>query len=136
MTLLSLAQAFGAGASQDADELVIQKAALTGLTATANNSAESLLAALLLTLASQIRGRLETEGGDPITTEAGAPITFDNSADYRLDCYPFSQGLTARGGSTYRQRVFVLHFWLTVVPFNSSLDPDLIDYADFRTSRD
>ncbi|ACC80338.1 hypothetical protein [Nostoc punctiforme] len=46
----TLVQIFGAGAVQDSASLTIQKAALTavGLTASSNNSAESLLIALLL----------------------------------------------------------------------------------------
>ena len=44
-----LTDVFGAGASQDATTITISKASLVGLTPSASNTAESLLAALLQT---------------------------------------------------------------------------------------
>ena len=44
----TLTEVFGAAATQDATTLTITKADLTGLTASANNTAESLLVGILL----------------------------------------------------------------------------------------
>jgi len=48
MAEYTLSDLFGAGASQDATSITIQKSDLTGLTAAAVNTAESLVVALVL----------------------------------------------------------------------------------------
>lgn len=79
MQQLSLTQIFGVGASQDADVLIINKTSLKRLTPTANNTAESLLAAILLTALENFQGSITDENNQPITDETGQCITFDNS---------------------------------------------------------
>jgi hypothetical protein len=81
---LSLAQLFGEGAYQDASVLVIQKSDLLRLTPQANNTAESLLAAILITAYSAFSGTITTGDNQPITTEYGASLTFDNSEAFEL----------------------------------------------------
>lgn len=47
MTKPTLVQAFGPGATQNATDLILKKADLPGLTASASNDAESLVAAIM-----------------------------------------------------------------------------------------
>lgn len=84
MQSLSLSNIFGAGAFQDADILVIQKASLSKLTATDNNTTESLLAAILITASSNFKGVITDENNQAITTETGEVIAFDNSEAFEL----------------------------------------------------
>lgn len=79
MQQLSLAQLFGVGAFQDANVLTITKTSRLGLTPSANNTAESLLAASLLTALQNFQGSINDENNQPIMDESGQGITFDNS---------------------------------------------------------
>ncbi|MEH1849284.1 MAG: hypothetical protein V7L25_31020 [Nostoc sp.] len=79
MQHLTLAQVFGVGASQDVNALVISKASLLGLSASANNTAESLLAAILITALQCFQGDINDENGNALTDENSETITFDNS---------------------------------------------------------
>lgn len=81
---LSLTQLFGEGAFQNPTTIVIQKASLAKLTPTVNNSAESLLAAILITALANFKGVISSETFDSITDEHGQPITFDNSETFEL----------------------------------------------------
>ncbi len=54
MAELTLTQIFGANATQSSTDIVIRKSDLTGLTASSNNSAESLLVAILLKVKSYL----------------------------------------------------------------------------------
>lgn len=84
MIQFSLVQIFGENAYQDSNSLVINKAALLGLIPSSTNSAEALLAALLLTAHRNFEGNLEDEQGNVITDELGRNITFSNSNLYEL----------------------------------------------------
>lgn len=78
---------FGEGFYQDAEVVVIQKASLPRLTASLQNAAESLLAALMLQSASVFSGVLQDQNGEVLTTENNEPLEFDNSAFYEvLNC--------------------------------------------------
>ncbi|QHG15808.1 hypothetical protein [Nostoc sp. ATCC 53789] len=81
---LSLADLFGEEATQDATVLVIQKSDLLRLTPQVNNTAESLLAAILVTAFSAFSDAITTEDDQSITTEDGFPLTFDNSEAFEL----------------------------------------------------
>jgi hypothetical protein len=76
MQPLTLTQLFGEGAFQDANVLVIQKANLLRLTPNANNTGESLLAAILITALINFRG--------VITDENNQPIAYNNSEAFEL----------------------------------------------------
>ncbi|MBD2508283.1 hypothetical protein H6G91_13505 [Nostoc muscorum FACHB-395] len=81
---LSLADIFGKGVTQNATVLVIQKSDLLRLTPQVNNTAESLLAAILITALPAFSGTITTEDNQSITTEDGTPLTFDNSEAFEL----------------------------------------------------
>lgn len=84
MNELTLAQLFGVNASQDGQNLFIDKSDLPLLTPSANNTAESLLVAILLKALENFAGTLTDENNQPITDELNQPITFDNSDAYEL----------------------------------------------------
>jgi len=84
ITNLSLQQLFGDNAYQDIDHLVISKGDLYGLSATSNNTAESLLVAIIVNACRQFEGTIEDENNQPITDENNVPITFNNSNLYDL----------------------------------------------------
>lgn len=85
----TLSSVFGDGASQTSTTLTISKADLPGLTATANNTAESLLVALLL----KAKAGLSQENFDQnidqsVYISTGYPsFTFrgQNNDSYRID---------------------------------------------------
>lgn len=79
---LTLRQIFGISATQTANELIIQKADLAGLTPLNNNSAKQLLAAILLKSLSNFEGVLKNEFGNAILDERAATIEYDNSNLY------------------------------------------------------
>jgi hypothetical protein len=67
-----LADAFGSGASQDINQLIIPKAAFAKLTAKAQNSTESLLVAILLQSAGKMLvGDRELDPDRTIAVEQG-----------------------------------------------------------------
>ncbi|MBC6436213.1 hypothetical protein FM036_45620 [Nostoc sp. HG1] len=91
--LLSLAQIFGAGAFQDENILIINKASLLRLSPSIFNSPESLLTAILITALENFSGILNDENNQAITNEFNEPITFDNSDAFEfikmIDWMPF-----------------------------------------------
>lgn len=103
----TLIQVFGPNASQDADELVISKTdlATVGLTPAADNSAESLLTAIIrkaegsLTTTAQ-----ETNPDQSITIEDGFPSLVD------------------RAGTAYRRNQKTISF--DKLDTQSAIDPD------------
>ena len=84
MQLLSLTQLFGEGAFQDTNILIIQKASLLKLTTTANNTAESLLVAILITALPNFKENITDKNNQIITDEKNQAITFDNSEAFEL----------------------------------------------------
>lgn len=101
----TLEQVFGVGAVQDADTLTIQKSALTGLTATANNTAESLLVAILKKAMATLTTTFQ--GDDPDRS-----ITIEESF----------QQIVTRGEFTFRQQT--LNVNLQKLDPASTIDPD------------
>lgn len=83
-TNIPIEKIFGAGFFQDANVLVIQKASLPMLIPSSNNTAESLLAAILL-LASQLTKAQLTANSQPITIN-GYPLIIKNNSDYSMIC--------------------------------------------------
>ena len=76
---LTLVQAFGSNASQSVNLLTINKADLPLLTPSSNNTADSLLVAILLQVLSNFQGNLTDEKGNTVTDQNNIPITYDNS---------------------------------------------------------
>lgn len=118
MLNFALADLFGANASETSTTLIITKADLasTGLIASATNSSESLLIALILNLANQFTGNLGTQVGDELTTEDGYSLGFsiDDSVYQMLYCN-FWQGFTNnRNGSNYWFYQYLIEVWSVV----------------------
>lgn len=82
MQNLTLQQLFGTNASQNATTITIKKSDFAGLTPGANNSAESLLAAILLLAANEFGGRLVDEADFAIVDETGETILYDQRGLY------------------------------------------------------
>jgi hypothetical protein len=88
----TLVEIFGIGAVQNSTTLTIQKSALAavGLTASASNTAESLMVAILLTAASYLNDTNQGTNADIQVTiaDSGFPqIVNRNSAQYRQITY-------------------------------------------------
>ena len=81
---LTLQQLFGSSVYQDIDRLVIDKGDLFNLSASATNTAESLLIAIVMNALRQFEGVIEGENNVSITNEKNVPITYNNSALYGL----------------------------------------------------
>lgn len=85
----SLAAVFGAGASQTATTITILKADLPGLTASANNTPESLLAGILLKAQAGLpKTGFDADINQSIYIDIGYPtFTFrgTNNDSYRVD---------------------------------------------------
>lgn len=81
----TLQQVFGANATQDSTTLTIYKSDLTGLTASANNSAESLFAAVTLKAQVQLNDTNQANNPDQsISIDTGiGSITTRNNQNYR-----------------------------------------------------
>jgi hypothetical protein len=81
----TLIEIFGVGATQNANEITILKNSLTGLTPSANNTPESLLAAIILK--AQTKLTQESQDANPeqnITIENGiSSIVTRNNQNYR-----------------------------------------------------
>lgn len=74
----TLQQLFGANATQDNQSLVIRKSDLPGLTPSVNNTAESLLVAILLQSWGEFEGLLVDETGEPVVDETGEAIGYNH----------------------------------------------------------
>ncbi|MBD2609448.1 hypothetical protein H6G81_34405 [Scytonema hofmannii FACHB-248] len=84
MESLSITQIFGAGAFQNENNLVIQKSSLLKLTPKLNNTAESLLIAILITASRNFQGTVTDELNRTITNQSNQSIFFDNSEAFEL----------------------------------------------------
>lgn len=74
--LLTLEQIFGQGTVENASTISIPKSGLSGLSASASNSPESLLAAILINALRQFQGEI-TANGNPLNAN-GNPLTYSN----------------------------------------------------------
>lgn len=91
---------FGVNASQTADTFTISKSDLPGLTPSANNSAESLLSAIILKAREQCEGLVCDELGRSIASESGF-IEYDNSELFDLVIKYWRLIVLTRNGSRY-----------------------------------
>ena len=103
----TLAQVFGASATQDSSTFTITKASLSGLTASSSNSAESLLVAILLKAQSYL-------------TQAN----FDANTDQSIYAATGFSSFTTRGTNNDPYRVDQITFNLAKADTASTLDPD------------
>lgn len=101
----TLAQVFGANATQDSTYLTIYKSDLTGLTVASENSAESLLAAIIL--------KAQTQLND--TNQA-------NNADQSISIDTGVGGITTRNNQNYRE--YSLNITLSKLDTQSAIDPN------------
>ena len=79
-----LQELFGANAYQDINSVVISKLDFSNLTATNSNTAESLLAAIIINACDRFVGNVNDQNGIAITNLDDTPITYDNSTLYDL----------------------------------------------------
>ena len=86
----TLAAVFGANATQSATELIIRKSDLTtvGLTASAINTPESLLAAIIV-----------------LAQSALGETSYGSNLDQSITIIDGTDSLTTRGTITYRQKI-------------------------------
>lgn len=101
----TLIEVFGAGATQTATALTISKADLTGLTASATNSAESLLAGIIL------------KAGTALTTTAR-----DSNPDQSIAIEQGFDQVAYRGTTAYYQSARTLT--LQKINTSAAIDPD------------
>ncbi|MGL4638793.1 MAG: hypothetical protein ACRCVX_03530 [Shewanella sp.] len=113
MAELSITDVFGSGATQDATTVTFTKASLAaaGLTASANNTAESILGALVLAL----RSRLTATG---LESNADQSITVIDGFDSLI------RGVNAQGAPTVKRQTQINVNLFT--PDSFTLDPDAL----------
>ncbi|BAZ02253.1 hypothetical protein NIES37_62650 [Tolypothrix tenuis PCC 7101] len=104
----TLAQIFGANASQTSTDLVIKKADLlaVGLTASSTNSAESLVVSLLKLWQTYL-----------------TPTNLEANTEQQISIEDSYQQITTRGTTQYRQYSKTVN--LQVVDASTDVDPDL-----------
>lgn len=86
MTIPSLTDVFGAGATQTATTITIAKADLPGLTASATNNGQQLLAGILLKAAAKLTAANRTSDPDvKITIDYGGQTIFPIAGTTNLD---------------------------------------------------
>lgn len=112
MEQLTLQQLFGVNCSQDGQVLIIKKSDLPGLTPSANNTAESLLLAILLNALRNFSGYLKDENNQPITDENNNPIEFDNSEIFeKIRIFRWEDNLIDRNSLIYIRYTLVIEFF-------------------------
>jgi hypothetical protein len=101
----TLTEVFGANAAQTSTTITITKADLTGLTASANNTAESLFVAILLKAASYLTDtNLQANSDQSISIES----SFDS--------------IVTRNNTSYRQKTYSVN--LQKLDPTTEVDPD------------
>ncbi|MBD2360045.1 hypothetical protein H6G36_02325 [Anabaena minutissima FACHB-250] len=106
----TLEQLFGVNAAQDSQALVIQKSDLPSLTPNINNSAESLLIAIILQALENFQGEITTPEGEKIVDPNNNPITYNNSVLYAtLLVERFDGFIEQRSGSYVVRNTLIIH---------------------------
>ena len=103
----TLVQLFGTNAFQDLDSLVLIKSdlAAVGLTASATNTPESLLAAIIA-----------------LAQSALGELTFDTNLDQSITITDGADTLVTRNNTTYRQKTKTIDFFKP--DSSGNFDPD------------
>ncbi|BAT53775.1 hypothetical protein NOS3756_27380 [Nostoc sp. NIES-3756] len=110
---LTLQQLFGVNCSQDGQVIVIQKSDLPLLTPSANNTAESLLVAILLKAFENFQGQLTDPQGNKITDPNGNTINYNNSTLYlTLLMEPWKGYIERRLGEYVVRDSLIIHQYL------------------------
>lgn len=111
----SLAELFGEGVFQDENVLIIQKASLLTLTPSLSNTAESILAGILITAFGNFQGVITDENGQPITDENNQPLTFDNSEAFELlKMIPWKPFFFIRNNQLYIDHQIIVEGYINV----------------------
>jgi hypothetical protein len=111
MESLTLQQLFGVNAVQDSQTLTINKSDLK-LTQSSNNTAESLLIAILLNAFKNFSGYIEDELGQPVVDENNQPIEFDNSDMYEyLKIFRWENKPINRGNLIYLRYTVIVEIY-------------------------
>ncbi|WNN89706.1 hypothetical protein [Gloeocapsopsis dulcis] len=103
----TIQQVFGSGATQDATTLTISKADLVtkGLTASATNTAESLMVGILL-----------------LAKDALTAAGLDTNPDQSISIEDSFDSLVTRNNQTFRQKTYSIN--LQKLDTSSTIDPD------------
>lgn len=108
MYQLTLQQLFGVNCSQDGQSLTLNKADIL-LTPNSNNTAESLLIAILVNALKNFQGYVEDENGNTITDENNNPIEFDNRNAYTLlGLFRWNDSLVIRNGQLFVRKTILI----------------------------
>ncbi|WP_414579598.1 hypothetical protein [Anabaena sp. CCY 9402-a] len=106
---LTLQELFGVNAIQDDQVLVITKPDLPLLTPQSNNTAESLLVAILINALEKFQGFIEDEQGQSITDENNNPIEFDNKDAYEfLSIFNWEASFSQRSEQNFIRNTIVI----------------------------
>lgn len=105
-TNIAIEKFFGNGVFQDANVLIIQKSSLPGLTPSVVNTAESLLAAILLLVSQSIKGQI-TANSQGITIN-GSPLIVNNDFAYPITAQLCDEVLFPKGKVRH---TFLLYSW-------------------------
>ncbi|WP_179047829.1 hypothetical protein [Nostoc sp. TCL26-01] len=106
---LTLQQLFGVNSSQNSQTLTINKSDLNLLTPSSNNTAESLLTAILLKSLENFQGYIEDENNIPITDENDTPISFDNKNAYTfLRIFNWQEFFAKRNNQQFIRKTIVI----------------------------
>ncbi|MHC5720746.1 MAG: hypothetical protein ACYTX0_54195, partial [Nostoc sp.] len=89
MTTLTLQQVFGSSATQNATTVTFLKSELLGLIPQVDNTADSILAAIINNTWQYFEGNLTDENGVVVSDESGNPVTYDNHYYYTLTWLQF-----------------------------------------------
>lgn len=103
----TLSEVFGSGSSQTDTQLIISKADLSNLTASASNTAESLLIAIMLKAQSYL-----------------SQTKFDANIDQSVYISPGFSSFTTRGANNDAYRIDQLTINASKIDSGSTLDPD------------
>ncbi|MEJ1932390.1 hypothetical protein WDZ92_19310 [Nostoc sp. NIES-2111] len=113
MNQLTLQQLFGVDSIQDSQTLTIHKSDLPLLTPSVNNTAGSLLAAILLKAFENFQGSLTDPQGNKITDPQGNTIDYNNSILYlTLLMEPWKGYIEQRLGDYFVRDTLIIHQYL------------------------
>lgn len=107
---LTLAQLFGVNVFQDSQILRINKSDLPLLTPNINNTAESLLVAILLNALRNFSGTITDENNQTITDENNNSIEFDNRGLYRdISIFRWDDQLISKDNILCTRKTIIIH---------------------------
>nr|WP_290226301.1 hypothetical protein [Trichocoleus desertorum] len=116
---------FGEGFYQDSQVIKIQKSSLHGLTPLPNNTAESLLAGLVLQAESAFTGVLLDEDEQPLLDELNKPLEYDSSLLYEsLQVSLWRFLFQTKKGVPVATHTFLIQFFASpTIPYEQPIEP-------------